>query len=447
MKLNIRTPFKGFLGVTALLFFSLFLGSGQAYAEGNADNGKALFQNNCASCHHPVNRVTGPALKGAQERWAEAGEADLLYDWVKNAPALIASGKSKRAKDMEGFDPSAMTPQALSDQEIDDVFAYVEIFVDETPTNEGGLTPYQLDVPQEKSAGWTWKLILIGILLFVIFALAGITRRLREASKDIDADEDQSYMEIAKDWLWRNKVLASLIALFVVMFGLADIGWRAAQIDVNEGYMPSQPVRFSHIVHANNHEIDCKYCHNSVEKSKHAGIPTVNVCMNCHRNIQKGSYTGTEEIAKIHKAAGFNAEANAYDGESSPLVWNKVHNLPDHVYFNHSQHVKVGGIDCMQCHGDVKTYDLGKVAKVEDINALEGNAEGVPITPLTRPVLTMGWCIECHNETGVDIGQNAYYEEIHKRLKSKPELLKKYMEDDKVSVRELGGWECAKCHY
>jgi predicted HAD superfamily Cof-like phosphohydrolase len=166
--------------------------------------------------------------------------------------------------------------------------------------------------------------------------------------------------------------------------------------------------------------------------------------MNCHRNIQKGTYTGTEEIAKIHEAAGFDAEGNAYTGETSPIVWNKVHNLPDHVYFNHSQHVNVGGIDCIQCHGDVKTYNLGKVASVEDINALDGT------TKLTRPVLTMGWCLECHQETGVEVSdksKSGYYKEIHERLKNNPELLKKYLEDDKITVRELGGWECAKCHY
>jgi len=115
--------------------------------------------------------------------------------------------------------------------------------------------------------------------------------------------------------------------------------------------------------------------------------------------------------------------------------------LPDHVYFNHSQHVKVGGIDCIQCHGDVQTYDGGKVASVQEINKLEG------VTKLTKPVLTMGWCIECHNETGVDIEKNNYYNEIHARLKSNPELLKQFKGDDKITVRELGGWECAKCHY
>lgn len=457
MKLDIRTPFRGFLAVSALFVFSLFLGSSQVLAQ-DCDEGETLFKNNCASCHAPDKRVTGPALIGAKQRWAEAGEAELLYDWVKNSGALIASGNSAKAKELESFDPSAMTPQAVSNDEIDAIFTWIdECYVPRTggPEVSEGPVPYQIDV-QEVSGKWKLKLVIAIILIFVIFAMAGVNRRLKEASSDIETDEDHTYLEIFKDWLWRNKVLASVLGVAIVMVGLADIGWRAAQIDVTEGYMPSQPIRFSHIVHANNHGIDCKYCHNSAEKSKHAGIPTVNVCMNCHRNIQEGTYTGTEEIAKIHTAAGFDPEANAYvldehgNRIEKPIVWNKVHNLPDHVYFNHSQHTKVGGIDCMQCHGDVKTYDLGKVAKVEDINALVGNEEGIAITALTKPVLTMGWCIECHNETGVDVGdksKNAYYLEIHERLKKNPELLKKFKDDDKITVRELGGWECAKCHY
>jgi mono/diheme cytochrome c family protein/ribosomal protein L37AE/L43A len=445
MKLEIGTPVRGFLGLTALFVFTLFLGLGQAFAQ-DCDTGEALFKNNCASCHAPDKRVVGPALQGAQQRWADAGEADALYAWVKNAAGLIASGTSARALEMESYDASAMTPQAVSNEDIDAIFYYVENCVSEGPLAgpaDDCATPYAIEV-KESGGNWTVKIVIACILAMVVFAMAGVNRRLKEASDDVETDEDTTYLEIVKGWLWRNKILAVLVGLVIVLTGLADLGWRAAQIDVVEGYSPSQPIAFSHIVHACKNEIDCKYCHNSVEKSKHAGIPSVNICMNCHRNIQKGTYTGTEEIAKIHKAAGFDAEGNAYTGETSPIVWNKVHNLPDHVYFNHSQHVNVGGIDCIQCHGDVKTYNLGKVASVEDINALDGT------TKLTRPVLTMGWCLECHQETGVEVSdksKSGYYKEIHERLKNNPELLKKYLEDDKITVRELGGWECAKCHY
>ena len=449
MKIYIRKPFKGNWVILALVIFPLFLGSSWSFAvEGDAEAGAALFKNNCASCHHPLKRQTGPALKGAVQRWADAGEAELLYRWVKNAGALISSGESSRAKEMESFDPSVMTPQAVNDQEIDNIFAYVESFVEPAKTagDDGCATPYLIKV-KESSGRWKMLLVIAVILAFVIFAIAGVNRKLKEVSDEFDTDDDQTYLELLKDWLWKNKVLVSLITIIVVLIGLADLGWRAGQIDVNEGYMPSQPVKFSHIIHACKNEIDCKYCHSSVEKSKHAGIPSVNICMNCHRSIQEGTYFKGEEIGKIHEAAGYDPESNSYqldeNGEvvGHPIVWNKVHNLPDHVYFNHSQHVKVGGIDCIQCHGDVQTYDGGKVASVQEINKLEG------VTKLTKPVLTMGWCIECHNETGVDIEKNNYYNEIHARLKSNPELLKQFKGDDKITVRELGGWECAKCHY
>jgi mono/diheme cytochrome c family protein len=445
MKLNILTPIIGKQGIWVLLIFTFFLGPVRSFAqEGDAEAGAALFKNNCASCHHPLKRQTGPALKGASQRWADAGESDLFYDWVKNAGALLASGKSARAKEMESFDPSVMTPQAVNDSEIDDIVAYIESFVEpERPNGDDGCaTPYLIEEKQS-SGKWKWLLTIVCILSIVVFATAGVNRRLKEFSDEFETDEDQTYMEIAKDWLWKNKVLVSLLGLVLVLVALSDLGWRAAQIDVMEGYQPSQPIKFSHIIHSCKNEIDCKYCHSSVEKSKHAGIPSVNVCMNCHRSIQEGTYFNKEEIGKIHKHAGYSAEDNAYPDsvKRSPIKWNKVHNLPDHVYFNHSQHVSVAGIDCIQCHGDVKTFDAGKVASVGEINELEGT------TKLTLPVLTMGWCIECHNETGVDLGKNDYYNEIHARLKKDPELLKKFKEDDKISVRELGGWECAKCHY
>jgi len=430
------TPLKGFLSIAALFVFSLFIGANHSYAQ----DGEALFKNNCASCHAVDKVVTGPALRGVQGKWAEAGEADMLYDWVKNSTVLIGSGKSTMANAIADFSPTDMTPQAVSNDDIDAIFTYIENFKAEDKVATTDPIPYQT-IKKEGGNGWMLKLALIGVLLIVVLAMAGVNRRLKEASSDVETDEDHTYLEIVKDWFFRNKVFAGIFILLAVFVGLSDLGWRAAQIDVMEGYQPSQPIKFSHMVHAGNHEIDCKYCHSSVEKSKHAGIPSVNVCMNCHLNINEGTYTDTTEINKIYDAVGYDLASREYTGESSPIVWNKVHNLPDHVYFNHSQHVSVAGVDCIQCHGDVKTFDAGKVASVDEINKLEGTVK------LTKPVLTMGWCIECHNEKEIDLGSNDYYMEIHNRLKKDPELLKKYKEDDKVTVRELGGWECAKCHY
>jgi hypothetical protein len=231
-------------------------------------------------------------------------------------------------------------------------------------------------------------------------------------------------------------VIAVIVTLFQGLY----------RINIMEDYQPSQPIAFPHSQHAGINGIDCKYCHNSVAKSKSAGIPSVNVCMNCHKQINGEGKPFAGEIKKIYAAAGWDASSGAgkYTGHTKPIVWNKVHVLPDHVYFNHSQHVVVGGVDCKQCHGDMTVMsEAAKVQPVSELNKIEGNIQ------LTKPTLTMGWCIECHGKKDVKIGdgKNAYYDEIHSRLKKNPALYKKYYTDGKVSVSELGGWECAKCHY
>jgi hypothetical protein len=237
--------------------------------------------------------------------------------------------------------------------------------------------------------------------------------------------------------------LVLVIGVVVTLFlGLYSIG-------VVEEYQPSQPIAFPHSVHAGTNGIDCKYCHSSVTKSKTAGIPSVNVCMNCHKQVNGRTPAQQEQIAKIYEAAGWDPSgAGKYTGKTKPIVWNKVHVLPDHVYFNHSQHVVVGGIDCKQCHGDMtKQVETQRVWPVEELNKIEGNI------PLTKRTLTMGWCIECHAEKEVSTGSidtknDGYYNEIHKRLLNNDKTLYgKYLEDGKVTVSELGGWECAKCHY
>jgi len=212
-------------------------------------------------------------------------------------------------------------------------------------------------------------------------------------------------------------------------------------------------------LHAGKLGIDCKYCHNSVTKSKHAGIPSVNVCMNCHRAVDEGTTTGKTEIAKIYAAAGYDPATKTYTGVEKPIKWVKVHNLPDHVYFNHSQHVAVGGLDCKNCHGNMRKETVARVMTSADLNAVgttaDDKAKGIEENDVkfTRPTLTMGWCIECHRGSNIDIAgaaqenPDSYYGVIHERLLLDKRTYQKYLEDDVVSVAELGGLECAKCHY
>jgi len=138
---------------------------------------------------------------------------------------------------------------------------------------------------------------------------------------------------------------------------------------------------------------------------------------------------GAAGFAKIYAAVGWDPAKQEYTGKQEPVRWTKVHNLPDHVYFNHAQHVAVGKLECQECHGPID--------------------EKMDVAEQWAP-LTMGWCIDCHNTKEVKMAGNGYYDEVMARLEDSDlghEALKEYLEDEKISVKELGGWECAKCHY
>jgi NAD-dependent SIR2 family protein deacetylase len=203
------------------------------------------------------------------------------------------------------------------------------------------------------------------------------------------------------------------------------------QVGVDQGYEPIQPIHYSHRIHAGLNEIECKYCHSSARVSKHSGIPSLNVCMNCHKSISEVADASSEftsvtdeyskefydnEIQKLYDAVGWDGQK--YTGETKPVKWVRIHNLPDFAYFNHSQHVSVAGIECQKCHGPVEEMEIMS----------------------QHSPLTMGWCINCHRETNVKMEGNAYYEKIHE------ELAKKYGVEQ-VTAAEMGGLECGKCHY
>ena len=137
-------------------------------------------------------------------------------------------------------------------------------------------------------------------------------------------------------------------------------------------------------------------------------------------NSQKARET---EIAKIYDAIGFDVQTRSYiEGyEQKPIKWIRIHNLPDLAYFNHSQHVTIGKIECQECHGPVQEMDVVK----------------------QESDLTMGWCVDCHRETGVAMDGNEYYDKMHMELKEK------YAAEGKTTftVEDIGGLECAKCHY
>ncbi len=409
-------------------------------------NGEALFKANCASCHHPVKNMTGPGLQGSRERWEENSSIENMYAWVKNSQAVIASGDSYAKSLFEKWNKSVMTNQAVSNEEIDAIMDYADSYVDPVATTTGEVSTV---VEEKGTSTWLWW-VISALLLVVIFAVSGVKKELGNANKKangVEFDDNESFIQGTRRWLWENFNYVFFFG-FIIVISLLVVGFKQLNtIGVFENYKPEQPIQFSHEVHAGKLEIACFYCHNSVENSKTAGIPSVNVCMNCHKTIHEGPQTGTEEIAKIHEAAGFDASVpgGAFTGVIKPIKWVKVHNMPDHVYFNHSQHVVAGGLDCKQCHGDMTKETVARVMTTADLNAIEENT-----VKFTRPTLTMGWCIECHGQKEIDIkseSASGYYKEIHNRLLKDKTTYQRYLEDGKVTVAELGGWECAKCHY
>jgi len=424
----------------AFLFLVLSLG---AHAQGSDAAqyaaGEKLFKGNCASCHKPDKDLTGPAMAGARARWEGKGD---IHAWVKNSSAYLKTGNPYANELFVKWNKSVMTAQALNDEEIDAVLYYSDNYVPPAPKG-GPVAETASNGSADTGSNWPW-LVVIGLLLAVVaVSLSGVKSSLTNAVREAEGQEplpDMTTGQKLRLWAWNNKAFATIIALFVVVFITLKL-WDAAWVigvyggDEVEHYKPEQPINFPHSLHAGKVEagnlaIDCQYCHNSVEKSKHAGIPTTNVCMNCHKAVAEGrSAEGTAEIQKIYAAAGWDPAALKYTGKIEPVKWVKVHNLPDHAYFNHSQHVKVGQIECQECHGPID--------------------EKMVVAEQWSP-LTMGWCLDCHNTKDVKMAGNGYYDEIMARLEETDmghAELKKYLEDGKITVRELGGFECAKCHY
>ncbi len=392
----------------------------------DAANGKALFNSNCAACHKLDGNSTGPALRGVAERRSE----EWLIKWVKNSSALIKSGDADAVKLFEEWKKVPMTAfPNLKDEEIKDIIAYTSTEKEQPKAAAGAA--------QSSSSGsdnGVSNVVLLSALVIVLGVLIVMLMLVRRVLAKVAQNNGLTLNEEKSMTIWKAfvknqfAVIVSVILAFLIgayfMFGYM------MQIGVDKDYQPIQPIHFSHKIHAGENGIDCKYCHSSARTSKTSGIPSVNVCMNCHKNINE--FTGspdstyveyskefyTAEIQKIYEAAGYDPATQTYSGEEKPVKWVRIHNMPDFVYFNHSQHVSVAGLECQTCHGPVETMEVMK-----------------QFSPLT-----MGWCIDCHRKTEVKMEGNEYYEKIHS------ELSKKYGVQ-KLTVAQMGGTECAKCHY
>ncbi|MFK7757079.1 MAG: c-type cytochrome [Flavobacteriales bacterium] len=452
-----------------VILFISFQAFATIHEGGDYEAGKTAFENNCATCHTLDGSVlAAPSLKGVGERWE--GKDELINQWIKNPKKAFATGDAYVVGMANKWIPQFgwMQNQAVNDEDINNILTYVSEYVPDLPPDpENGGKDWYSPEPEEAEASNPifWFLILAVIFAIISVSASGVGRALDSNILENETGNGLPHLPYGarvKNWMWENKVFMSILSLVLVLFFFIPWGYNLAMgINIMQDYEPEQPIAFNHKLHAGKNEINCEYCHNSASKSKHAGLPEPMLCMNCHKGVKKGhNEEMTAEIQKIYDYVGFDAKAGVYmeidtvTGEpyqQKPITWNKVHNLPDHVYFNHSQHVNVAGIECQQCHGPVdQEYMLGKVATSEEIMKLA--EEDINIISLEKDVLTMGWCIECHGKSGVDVmnSENGYYQEIHDRL-IETDLgkrdLQKYLEDNTITVKELGGWECSKCHY
>ena len=411
---------KAFTRSALVLFVSICLASSSLFA---ADAAK-IFKQNCAVCHRLDGvKLTGPGLAGIAGR---APGGDWLFKWVKNNTALIKSGDAYATKIFaENGAQMTVFDGVLSDDDIKAVVEYIKNPpVEKAATPAASANASSEPAPEKDNTSNLYLIlgVVVVLLLIIAMVLRGVKYNLLNvvAQKNNEGEViDRGWWGETKYWLINHK---RALAIFIIIFLLwiSKLGWDSAMnIGVYTGYHPEQPIKFSHKIHAGDNGINCQYCHSSVEKSRHAGIPSVNICMNCHKGIEKGSNTGTTEIAKIYEAIGWNPETQKYDKQPKGLRWVKVHNLQDFVFFSHQQHVKVGKLDCSNCHGDVKTMTTAQ-----------------QVQPLT-----MGWCIDCHRKTEVaGMKDNPYYEDLHKKLAEK-------YKGQKLTVEKIGGTECAKCHY
>ena len=424
---NLPSQLPVFLLALLLTFSTTLLAQDEASAGGaDAVAGKALFNANCAACHKLDKKATGPALRGVADKY----DLDWLYDWIKDSQGMVKAGDALAVTLFAENNNSVMTSfPALSNGDIDNILAYTSQPKPEPVIAEGGPV-----AAGNGDGGGVSNNIILGVLALVFLLLAAMLflvnktlRRIAEAN-GVTYQEKEEKLPIWKAFV-QNQFLILVSSIFLLLVSGYFMYGYMMQVGVDQGYAPVQPIHFSHKIHAGDNQIDCNYCHSSARKSKTSGIPSLNVCMNCHKNIAdyngdvdatngytKEFYDG--EIAKLYDAAGWDVNEQKYTGETKPVKWTRIHNLPDFAYFNHSQHVTVAGVDCQKCHGPVEEMEI-----VEQFSPL-----------------TMGWCIDCHRETNVDIAGNEYYEKIHE------ELSKKYGVD-KLTAAQMGGLECGKCHY
>ena len=301
--------------------------------------------------------MTGPALRYVEKRLSEDEGLDRqwLYSWIRNSSAMIKSGDAYANKIYEEYNKSAMTayPQ-LTNTDIDNILAYT---AQDKVVPKPAAVVAAVNTGPSNGLGLTDEIILgVFTILFLLLSLGlvVVTKTLKNLAelKGVKIKEKKKGKPIWKAYLENQFLMLCTAILFLLVSAYGFYGWTM-QVGVNQGYMPVQPIHYSHKIHSGDNKIDCNYCHSSAKVSKHSGIPSLNICMNCHKSIYEYNGETTEEytkefydaeIQKLYKAVGWDDEAQEYTGVTYPVKWVRIHNLPDFAYFNHSQHVSVAGL-------------------------------------------------------------------------------------------------------
>ncbi len=429
-----------------IFIFSFFLikeGKLKADKE-DIENGMELFKKNCTSCHSIdlEKKMIGPALHGVTEK----RNRKWLHQWIKNNKSLRESGDKDALEIYKEYGNIEMNPfPQLSEKQIDDILSFIKNPDSIKKKEHHEINHNNEDYENDKEENqFLVKLIIFCfgilslILLWILYRIQILIRLINEGETKVSTFRKKNFIinVLYKKILGNDKkkwYLFSCFTGFFLLFGIYETWNFLMNIDVNKGYKPEQPIYFSHKIHSEINKIDCQYCHSSAKYGKVSGIPSVNVCMNCHITIHEynGDYLEkgksrdeyNQEIQKIYKAIGWDPETRKYSKKIHPIQWVRIHNMPDFVYFDHSQHILTGektikklkkvNLVCNACHGEVQKMDT-----VEMSNDF-----------------TMEWCISCHKNVGID-KKNQYYKEYFPSKTNK-----------KITVDMIGGTECAKCHY
>ncbi|WP_341652833.1 c-type cytochrome [Blattabacterium cuenoti] len=430
-----------------IFIFSFFLiEEGKLKADkGDVENGMELFKKNCTACHSIdlEKKMIGPALHGVTEK----RNRKWLHQWIKNNKSLRESGDQDALEIYKEYGNIEMNPfPQLSEKQIDDILSFIKNpdsikKKEHHEINHNNEEDHEND--KEKNQ-FLIKLItfcfgILSLILFwILYRIQILIRLINKGETKVSTFRKKNFIinVLYKKVLGNDKkkwYLFSCFTGFFLLFGIYETWNFLMKIDVNKGYKPEQPIYFSHKIHSEINKIDCQYCHSSAKYGKVSGIPSVNVCMNCHITIHEynGDYLEkgksrneyNKEIQKIYKSIGWDPETRKYSKKIHPIQWIRIHNMPDFVYFDHSQHILTGekaikklkkvNLVCNACHGEIQKMDT-----VEMSNDF-----------------TMEWCISCHKNVGID-KKNQYYKEYFPSTTNK-----------KITVDMIGGTECAKCHY